>query len=85
MKEFKYVITDKEGIHARPANEFVKAAKGFSSAVKVSKGEKTVNAKNILGLMGLGVKKGEEILVQTEGEDEESAALALESFLKENL
>ena len=29
MKEFKYVITDQEGIHARPAGELVKAAKAF--------------------------------------------------------
>ncbi|MCU6763018.1 Phosphocarrier protein HPr [uncultured Roseburia sp.] len=85
MREFKYVITDSQGIHARPAGEFVKAAKGFASSISVTKGEKKVNAKNILGLMGLGVKKGEEILVQAEGEDEESAAAALQNFLKENL
>ena len=30
MKEFKYVITDPEGIHARPAGELVKAAKEFN-------------------------------------------------------
>lgn len=85
MKEFKYVITDKEGIHARPAGEFVKAAKAFSSSVKVEKGGKAVDAKKIFGLMGLGVKCGEEIIVRLEGEDEETAAAALESFLKENL
>ena len=30
MKEFKYVITDKEGIHARPAGELIKVVKGFN-------------------------------------------------------
>lgn len=85
MRSFNYVITDQEGIHARPAGEFVKAAKGFSSSVKVTKAEKTADAKKIFGLMGLGVKQGEEILVQIEGEDEERAAAALETFLKENL
>ncbi len=85
MKTFCYVIKDKEGIHARPAGDFIKTAKGFASAVKVTKDGKTVNAKNILGLMGLGVKQGQEILVQVDGEDEEAAAQALEQFLKENL
>lgn len=85
MKEFQYVITDKEGIHARPAGEFVKAAKGFASTVKVVKAGKEADAKKIFGLMGLGVKCGEEITVQVDGADEDAAAAALETFLKENL
>lgn len=35
--------------------------------------------------MGLGVKQGEEVTIDVEGEDEEAAAAALETFLKENL
>ena len=85
MKEFKYIITDPEGIHARPAGELVKAAKGFASVIKITKGEKSADAKKIFGLMGLGVKQGEEILIQAEGEDEEQAAAGLEAFLKGNL
>ena len=84
MKSFCYVIQDKEGIHARPAGEFVKAAKGFASTVKVLKNGKAADAKKIFGLMGLGVKQGEEE-VQVEGADEETAAVSLEAFLKENL
>ena len=34
MKEFKYVVTDNEGIHARPAGELVKLVKGFESIPK---------------------------------------------------
>lgn len=85
MKEFHYTITDPEGIHARPAGEFVKEAKKFASEVKIVKGEKSADAKKIFGLMSLGVKQGEEILVQIEGTDEEEAATGLEKFLKENL
>lgn len=85
MKEFRYTITDSEGIHARPAGEFVKEAKKFASEVKIVKGEKSADAKKIFGLMSLGVKQGEEILVQIEGTDEEEAAAGLEKFLKENL
>jgi Phosphotransferase System HPr (HPr) Family len=85
MKEFTYVITDKEGIHARPAGELVKLAKSYASSVSVIKEGKKADAKKVFGLMGLGVKQGMEITVQVEGEDEETAAAALETFLKDNL
>ena len=41
MKEFKYTITDPEGIHARPAGELVKAAKQFTSTIKLAKDGKS--------------------------------------------
>lgn len=85
MKEFTYVITDKEGIHARPAGELVKLAKEYTSTVSVIKEGKKADAKKVFGLMGLGVKNGMEITVQIEGEDEDAAAAAVEAFLKENL
>ena len=85
MKQFNYVITDPEGIHARPAGEFVKAAKGFASDVKITKDGKTVSAKKIFGVMGLAVKQGQEITVTVEGADEDTAAAELEAFLKNNL
>ena len=37
MREFKYVVTDPEGIHARPAGELVKAVKAFSSDIKMQR------------------------------------------------
>ena len=83
MKEFKYVITDAEGIHARPATMLVKKAAGFKSDIEAE--GKKVNAKGVLGVMGLGAKKGAEITVTVDGEDEEIAAAELETFLKENL
>ncbi|GFI21856.1 phosphocarrier protein HPr [Lachnospiraceae bacterium] len=85
MKEFTYVITDKEGIHARPAGDLVKLAKTYASSVFVIKEGKKADAKKVFGLMGLGVKQGMEITVQVEGDDEDTAVLALETFLKENL
>ncbi len=85
MKEFTYVITDKEGIHARPAGELVKLAKEYTSTVSVIKEGKKADAKKVFGLMGLGVKNGMEITVQIEGEDEDTAAAAVEAYLKENL
>lgn len=85
MKEFQYVITDAEGIHARPAGLLVKKAKEFSSAIAIKKGEQSGDAKKIFSVMGLAAKKGETVTVCVEGADEDTAAPALEAFFKENL
>lgn len=85
MKEFTYVITDKEGIHARPAGALVKEAATFPCNITIAKGDKEVDAKRIFGVMGLGAKCGEEITVRTDGEKEDEAIAALEAFLKSNL
>ena len=85
MKEFNYVIQDELGIHARPAGLFVKEAGKFQSEIKIKKGEKAVDAKRIFSVMGLGVKKDEELTVTADGEDEAEAIEALETFLKHNL
>lgn len=85
MKEFKYTITDPEGIHARPAGQFVKACASYPCNITVEKDGKAVNAKGILGIMSLGVKQGQEITVKVDGEKEDEAATELEAFLKANL
>ena len=68
MKEFKYVVTDNEGIHARPAGELVKLVKGFESTISIEKEGKKVeiytkaNNENIILYIkdnGIGIKKGE--------------------------
>ncbi len=85
MKEITYTITDPEGIHARPAGLLVKAAAAFPCNITIGKDGKEVDVKRILGVMSLGVKSGQEIVVKCDGEQEEAAASALEEFLKENL
>ena len=51
----------------------------------IAKDGKAADAKRIFGVMGLGVKCGEEITVCTDGENEEAASAAIEAFLKANL
>ncbi|WP_033165892.1 HPr family phosphocarrier protein [Clostridium sp. KNHs205] len=85
MKEIKYIITDPEGIHARPAGEMVKLLKEFKSTVTISKDGKSTDAKRIFGVMGLGAKQGQEIQLIVEGEDEAKAIAALDEFLKKQL
>ena len=85
MKEFKNVITDNEGIHARPAGELVKLAKSFEASVMIEKEGKKADCKKIFGLMGLGAKKGHEVTFTFEGADEEAACEAVSKFMQENL
>lgn len=85
MRRFTYTLTDPEGFHARPVGMFVKKVKEFSCTVRVQKDEKIVDARKMFALMGLGIKGGQTITVECDGEQEAEAAAALEAFLKENL
>lgn len=85
MKEFKYVITDEVGIHARPAGVLVKEAKQYESKITVHANGKSAEATKLMALMGLGVKKGAEITVTVEGSDEDVATAKMQEFFAANL
>ena len=51
MKSFTYVITDKEGIHARPAGLVVGEAKKYASTIMVENKGKKADLKRIFGVM----------------------------------
>lgn len=74
-------MVPEEGLHARPAAQFVKAAKAYSSDIKVIKGDTVANAKSSLNLMTLGATQGDRLIIRAEGEDEEAAADALAELL----
>lgn len=85
MVEFKQVIKDPVGLHARPAGLLVKQAAAFKSKVTISGNGKSADGKKLIMLMGLGIKQGMEVTCRVEGEDEAEAAQALQKFLEENL
>ena len=85
MKEFTYTIKDEQGIHARPAGALVKEAAAFPCSITIAKDGKAADAKRIFGVMGLGVKCGQEIILKTDGDQEEEAIAALGKFLEEKL
>mgnify|MGYP000544377729 CR=1 FL=1 len=85
MKEFKYVITDKEGIHARPAGELIKIVKDSTARSRLPKTAKKQTARECSAVMGLGVKNGQEVVFTFDGEDEDAACEAVSKFMKENL
>ena len=84
MKEFNYVLKDDYGIHARPAGILVKEVAKFKSEVKVTLREKVADARRIFALMGLGAKKGDELLISISGEDEDEVTEKLKEFFSEN-
>ena len=77
MAERETTVGPEAGLHARPAAQFVKTAKQFSSEIAVRKGEKEANAKSSLKIMTLGAKKGDTIVIWAEGDDAEEAVDAL--------
>ncbi len=85
MKEFTYTIKDKMGIHARPAAVMAKEAKNYGDTViTVNFGDKSANASQLMKVMGLGVKCGDEVKITVEGPDEDAVAEAMEKFFEEN-
>ena len=85
MKEFKYVIQDELGLHARPAGLLVKEAAKFKSAITLDSGAKKADAKRIMAVMSMGVKQGVEVTVTVDGEDEDAAFDAIKTFFETNL
>lgn len=81
--EKEVTVVPKEGLHGRPAAQFVKTAKDYSSDVKVVKGDTEANGKSPLSLMTLGAKHGDELTIRAEGEDEEAAAEALAELISQ--
>lgn len=75
--EMHVTITNKVGLHARPAGLFVQTAARFQSKVQVEHGEKTANARSIIAVMKLGASQGDTLLLRVEGEDAEEAVRAL--------
>ena len=85
MKEFKHVITDPLGLHARPAGMLVKAVGKCASAVTITAPTGKADAKRLMAVMRLAAKQGMEITVTVEGPDEDAVAAELQAFLAENL
>ena len=85
MKEFKHVINDPLGMHARPAGMMVKAVAGYASTITITAPTGKADAKRLMALMRLAAKQGMELTVTVEGADEEKAAAELQAFMAANL
>jgi phosphotransferase system HPr (HPr) family protein len=70
-------LPDGVDLHARPAAQFVKAAMGFGADLTVVSGEREADAKSLLAVLALGVRRGTTIALRGEGGDAAAAVEAL--------
>ena len=70
-------IVNKLGLHARASAKLTKLAAGFASEVWMSRGGRRINAKSIMGVMMLAAGIGSEVVIETDGPQEQAAMDAL--------
>lgn len=79
----KNVVVKKEnGLHARPASQFVQNAAKFKSEINLQLGDKILNGKSIFDLMSAGIRYGSEVTISANGEDEKEAVEELAKLIE---
>ncbi|MFP4177873.1 MAG: HPr family phosphocarrier protein [Acholeplasmataceae bacterium] len=81
MLKKSFLVTSEYGIHARPATRLVNLAMTFESEIDLTAMGKTINLKSIMGLMSLGVYKGERVTIGCDGRDEAEALEKITDFI----
>lgn len=81
MIKLSATISNKLGLHARASAKLTKLAGSYPCNVWLSRGERRVNAKSIMGVMMLAAGLGSSIDIETEGEREQEAAEALQALI----
>ncbi len=82
MAEQSVQILNKNGLHARPAAEIVKAASKFKSDITISRDDIEVNGKSIMGVMMLAAECGATITLRATGPDASDALAAIVSLVE---
>jgi len=80
----KFTVSNKLGLHARPAAVFVKLAKTFQSEILIQKGREKVDGKSIMGIMTLAAGPGSKITVIVQGPDAQKALEELGKMFEMN-
>jgi phosphocarrier protein HPr len=80
---YEQTITLTGDLHARPAGALAVAAAKFASAVSLTVGTSSADAKSVLGVMGLGATSGQHITVVAQGPDAEEAVATILAILAE--
>ena len=81
MIEKELKIINKLGLHARAAAKLVALASNFASEIFITKGDKKVNGKSIMGVMMLAASQHSIVKITTTGEDEEQAMSEIECLV----
>jgi phosphocarrier protein len=83
MIQSSVTISNKLGLHARASAKLTKTAGGFACDVWMSRGDRRVNAKSIMGVMMLAAGMGTEVVLETNGADEDQAMQALLALIND--
>ena len=84
MIEKRIKITHEKGLHMRPAMILTDKAGKFNCDIQISKDDQTVDGKSIMSVFMLAVEQGQEIVITTDGDDEQEAMDALEEIVNNN-
>jgi phosphocarrier protein HPr len=76
-----FTVLNPSGFHARPTKTFVQKASTFPCKVNITKNDKKVNGKSSLSMLTLGIASGDQITLETDGEQEEQAMEQLGQLL----
>jgi len=76
-------IVNEQGLHARPAAEFVRAANVFRSEIWIMKGEERFSAKSIIEVLTANLNCGNTAVIEAEGPDSERAIACLAKLISE--
>jgi phosphocarrier protein len=82
MKEITLTITDKDGLHARPASDLCKEVSKLDEKIELLYKNRTVNMKSTLAIMSLAIPKNSEITIKVTGEKEDTVADNIVSLFK---
>jgi phosphotransferase system HPr (HPr) family protein len=77
------VIQNAQGLHARPAEMFVRLAQQFRSRIALVRETHRVEAKNIMDLLTLGAAQGTELILEADGDDAQEAIEALAKLVED--
>ncbi len=83
LLERTLVVSVRDGLHARPATQFVKLARNFASSIEIERMGKRADAKSSVRLMLLGVKEQDEVTLHVEGADADAALQCLSAFISD--
>jgi len=77
----EFTIANKLGLHARAAAKLTQVASQFAAEIWLSRNDRRVNAKSIMGVMMLAAGKGAAVTVEAEGADADAALAALRQLI----
>lgn len=78
------VVPNKQGMHARPAEMFVRRAQQFQSKIEIVRNGDRVEAKSIMNLLTLGATQGTKLVIEAEGSDAQEAVDALAEVIEKD-